>query len=110
LSYTVTDQFAIVGIGGDAFVKAVLDTKAGSSLADQPRYRTAIDRAGASNAGQVYVDLQAIVTAAEGSLPADAKASYDRDVKPYLAPFAAFAAVSQDGDLVHGRIVVTVTK
>jgi hypothetical protein len=110
VSYTVTGESAIVGIGGDAFVKAVLDTKAGSSLADQPRYRTALDRAGASNVSQVYVDLAAIVKATEAALPADARTAYDRDVKPYLAPFAALVVVSQDGDLIHARIVVTVGK
>ena len=48
----------IVGIG-DGFVKAVLDTKAGDSLADQAAYQRAIGLAGASNAGQGFVNLTA---------------------------------------------------
>ena len=110
LSYTVTDTLAIVGIGGDGFVKAVLDTKAGSSLADQPRYTAAFAAAGASNAGSMYIDLKAIVSAVEARLPADSRAAYERDVKPYLAPLSAIAVSSQGGDLMHGRIVLTVTK
>ncbi|HEX7474254.1 MAG TPA: DUF3352 domain-containing protein [Candidatus Limnocylindrales bacterium] len=110
LSYTVTDSLVVVGIGGDGFVKAVLDAKAGASLADQPRYKTALERAGASNLNQGYVDLQAISKAAEAALPPDALAAYQRDVKPYLTPFSALVFTSQGGDLAHGRFVVTVAK
>ena len=110
LSYTVTDDLAIVGIGGDGFVKAVLDTKAGASLADQARYRTAVGLAGASNAGQGYVDVAAIVKLVEAQLPTSARAAYERDTKPYVSPFSALVFASQDGDLGHSRIVVTVAK
>lgn len=110
LSYTVTDAFAIVGIGGDGFVKAVLDTKAGSSLADQARYKSAIGLAGASNSGQGYLDVAAIVKAVEAQLPTDARSAYERDTKPYIAPFSALVVASQGGDLGHSRFVVTVAK
>ncbi len=110
LSYTVTDDLAVIGIGGDGFVKAVLDTKGGASLADQPRYVTAMGRAGASNSSQAFVDVAAIVTAVEAQLPADALKAYEKDTKPYVAPFAAFGYSTQDGDLEHVRFVVTVSK
>jgi hypothetical protein len=110
LSYTVTGDLAIVGVGGDGFVKAVLDTKAGSSLADQPRYKTVIGRAGASNASQGYLDVAAIAKAVEAQLPADVLKAYEKDTKPYLAPFAAFGYSTQGGDLQHVRFVVTVSK
>ncbi len=110
LSYTVTADLAVIGVGGDGFVKAVLDTKAGSSLADQPRYKTAMGRAGASNASQGYVDVAAIVKAVEAQLPSDALKAYKKDTKPYLAPFAAFGYSTQGGDLQHIRFVVTVSK
>ena len=92
LSYTVTDDLAIVGVGGDGFVKAVLDTKSGSSLADQAGYKAAIGLAGASNASQGYVDVAAIVKAIEAQLPADTLKAYQTDTKPYLAPFAGFGS------------------
>ena len=110
LSYTVTDDLAVIGVGGDGFVKAVLDTKAGSSLADQARYKTAIGLAGASNASQGYVDVAAIVKVIEAQLPADTLKAYEADTKPYLAPFAAFGFSTQGGDLQHVRFVVTVGK
>jgi hypothetical protein len=110
LSYTVTDDFAIVGVGGDGFVKAVLDTKAGSSLVDQARYKNALGQAGATNSSQGYVDLAAIVKAVEAQLPSDALKAYERDTKPYVAPFAAFGFSTQGGDLQHVRFVVTVGK
>lgn len=110
LSYTVTDDIAVIGVGGDGFVKAVLDTKAGSSLADEARYKTAIGLAGASNASQGYVDVAAIVKVIEAQLPADTLKAYEADTKPYLAPFAAFGFSTQGGDLQHVRFVVTVGK
>jgi hypothetical protein len=110
LSYTVTDDLAIVGVGGDGFVKAVLDTKSGSSLADQAGYKAAIGLAGASNSSQGYVDVAAIVKAIEAQLPADTLKAYQTDTKPYLAPFAGFGYSTQGGDLQHVRFVVTVNK
>jgi hypothetical protein len=110
LSYTVTDDLAVIGVGGDAFVKAVLDTKAGASLADQARYKTAIERVGASNTSQGYVDVAAIVKAVEAQLPPDVLKAYVKDSKPYVAPFAAFGFGTQAGDLEHVRFVVTVSK
>ena len=106
LSYTVTDDLAVIGVGGDGFVKAVLDTKAGSSLADQARYKTAIGRVGASNTSQGYVDVAAIVKAVEAQLPPDALKAYVKDSKPYVTPFAAFGFGTQAGDLEHVRFVV----
>ena len=78
----------IVGIG-DAFVKAVLDTKPGDSLADQAAYQQAIDLAGASNAGQGYIDLTGLRTGLEapGGRLHEAR-RYDSNVKPYLEPFS----------------------
>lgn len=110
LSYTVTDDLAVIGVGGDGFVKAVLDTKAGASLADQARYKTAIGRVGASNTSQGFVDVAAIVKAVEAQLPPDVLKAYVKDSKPYVTPFAAFGFGTQAGDLEHVRFVVTVSK
>jgi hypothetical protein len=98
----------IVGIGGDAFVKAVLDTKPGSALADQAAYQRAIDLAGSSSASQGYVDITAIRTAAESMAAgsSDLKA-YDSDTKPFLEPFQSLAwSQSNDGNLSTARIVL----
>lgn len=107
LALTVQKGLFIAGLG-DAFVKSVLDTTAGSSLADQERYRTALDRAGTPNAGQVYVDIAGIVAAVEPLLPAPERARYEQEVKPFLDPIGAFAASSTSGDPMRVRFVVTV--
>ncbi|HYC07344.1 MAG TPA: hypothetical protein VEG29_05415, partial [Candidatus Binatia bacterium] len=85
-------------------------TKAGSSLADQARYKTALDRAGAENVASAYVDLHSIVGAIEEYIPASDKASFDTGTKPYLAPLDAVAASYQAGDVMHARFVLTVAK
>ena len=110
ISYTISDGLVVVGVGGDGFVKAVLDTKAGSSLADQARYKTALDRAGAENVASAYVDLHSIVGAIEAYIPASDKASFDTGTKPYLAPLEAVATSHQAGDVMHARFVLTVAK
>ncbi len=97
-------------MGGDAFVKAVLDTKAGSSLADQSRYKTALDRAGAENTASAYLDVQSVLAAVEAAMPAAERAKFDTGTKPYLEPLQAIAVSQQSGDVIHGRFVITVAK
>ncbi len=110
LSYTIHDGLVIVGVGGDAFVKAVLDTKAGSSLADQSGYKTALDRAGAENTASAYLDVQSVLAAVEAAMPAAERAKFDTGTKPYLEPLQAIAVSQQSGDVIHGRFVITVAK
>jgi hypothetical protein len=100
-------DLVIAGIG-DAFVKAVLDTKSGSALADQQAYRDAMDHAGASNAGQLYVDLRSAIETWAAQMPADEYQRWAADIKPYLEPFRAFAAAVSGGDPTRGRVVITV--
>jgi hypothetical protein len=107
LAFTQTKDLVIAGVG-EGFVKAVLDTKAGSSLADQPAYQRAINMAGSSNASQGYLDLTAIRTAIEtfAAGSSDMKA-YDSDVKPFLEPIQSIAWSQAAGaDLSTARIVL----
>ena len=94
--------------GGETFVKAVLDTKAGATLAEQETYKLTMERAGASNTGQLFIDLKALVNIAAQQLPADALARYQSDFKPYLDPFRGFAASGSAGDPNRARFVITV--
>ena len=110
LSYTLNDGLVIFGAGGDGFVKAVLDTKAGSSLADQARYRTAIDAAGGANGSQGYLDLRAVIEAVQADLPATQRTQFDRDVKPYVDPFQAIGLAGHGGEIQHVMTVLTVGK
>ena len=93
LAIAQTSSLVIAGVG-DGFVKAVLDTKAGSSLADQPGYQKAINLAGANNGAQMFVDLTAIRTAIEAlAAKSSGIAAYDSDVKPYLIPIESIGPV-----------------
>jgi len=108
IAFAVRDDLVAIG-WGDAFVKQVLDAKAGASLADQARYKQAIDLVGAENIGQAYVDLAAVREAIESSFPAGADLhQYTAEYKPYLAPFDLLAMASTaDGGVVTGTVVVT---
>ena len=100
-------ELVIIG-ASPSFVTAVLDTPAGASLADGERYRTAIARAGASNNGQVYLDVPRLVELVVGQLPEDQRQLYQREIAPYLAPIQAFAAAGSLGDPIRSTFVVTV--
>jgi hypothetical protein len=109
LSFTVQGGVAIVGTG-PAWVKSIVDVKSGSSLADQARYKTAMDRVGAKNGSSVFVDLAAIRKLVEPLMAKDAGAKYETDVKPYLEPFDVLAGASRTSDgKVLSRYVLTVT-
>ncbi|HTC85946.1 MAG TPA: DUF3352 domain-containing protein, partial [Candidatus Acidoferrum sp.] len=110
LSFTLSNGLVVFGVGGDGFVKAVLDTKAGSSLADQARYKTAIDAVGGANVSQGYLDLRAVIDAVVSQLPADQKAKYESDVRPYLDPLQSFSLAGHAGDVQHAISVLTVGK
>jgi hypothetical protein len=92
LSWTVTDDLVVVGLGPD-FVKHVLDTDPASSLAHNDRYQSLLDRTGTENAGSYFVDVTAIRAAIEEAVPdgPGMLERYESQVKPFLAPFDAFA-------------------
>jgi hypothetical protein len=107
LAFTQASDRVIVGIG-DGFVKAVLDTKPGSSLADQAGYQHAIDLVGSSNVSQAYLDLTTVRTAIEAlAAGSSGIAAYDSDVKPFLEPIQSIALSYVVGaDVSTGRIVL----
>jgi hypothetical protein len=94
---------------GESFARRILETAAGSSLADQAAYKTALGLSFATNSGQVYVAAAPLLAFADTTIPADAKAGFDSDVKPYLAPFDAFLeTASSDSSGTRIRFVITV--
>ncbi len=100
-------DLVIAGLG-DVFVKAVIDTKAGASLADQADYRHTLDQAGSSNTGQLYINLQSALDLVVQHLPADELRHYQADIKPYLDPFRAVAVSGSAGDPNRARFVISV--
>ncbi len=108
VSYTTQGGLAVFGIG-DRFVKSVVDTKPGSSLADQARYARALQLAGATNTGQVYLDIPAVVDPIVASLDPTNRALYEREYKPYVTPLDAVALTAgRDGPNLHLRLAFAV--
>jgi uncharacterized protein DUF3352 len=94
---------------GESFARRILETAAGSSLADRAAYKTALGLSFPSNSGQLYVAAAPLLAFADTAIPTDAKASFDADVKPYIAPFDAFIeTVASDPSGTRIRFVITV--
>jgi hypothetical protein len=93
----------VVVIGyGSSFVNAVLDAGPGTSLADDARFKALLGRVGADNLGMSFIDIAAIRALveplAQSAAPADAWATYVREIQPYLKPLDAVVSnVRKDG-------------
>ena len=107
LAIVVTDEIAAVGM--ESWVKSVLDTEAGSSLANDARFTGALGRVDAEHASLVYVNINGIREMIEGLLPPDAAGEYQDKVRPWLEPFDTFITTSTVGDDVdRTNTVITV--
>ncbi|MGK2850183.1 MAG: DUF3352 domain-containing protein [Candidatus Limnocylindrales bacterium] len=112
IAYTVTDDVVVLG-SGPAFVKSVLDAGAGSSLADDGRFKGLVDRVGATHTGVSFVDIAAIRGLVEGLLSeatAAERAEYEESVKPFLVPFDAFVAATVTGDDLDAQHAIITVK
>jgi hypothetical protein len=99
LAYAVTDRLVVAGVG-DGFVKAVLDTQPGASLASDGRFNAATDRAGSANRGLTYLDIVATRELIENLVPASERAQYETSYKPYLLALQALVVSNrEDGSL-----------
>ncbi len=108
LAYSVTDDVVVIG-SSPAFVKRVLDTEAGTSLASNPTFTDAVGRVGTDATGLTYLDIASMRALAEGQMSGEELAKYKSDVQPFLEPFEAFAATSTvGGDLDTMTSVITV--
>lgn len=108
LAYSVSDDVVVIGSSPE-FVKHVLDTDAGNSLASDPGFKSTVGRIGNEVTGLTYLDIAAMRTLAEGQMSGDELAKYKTDVQPFLEPFDAFAATSAvGGDLDTTTTVITV--
>jgi hypothetical protein len=109
IAATVHD--GVFAVGTIDFVKAVVDTKAGSSLADAAAYTRAVERAGGDGVADIFVNIAGLRAGIEAMLPAGEKARYETEVKPFIEPFEAFAAVIEaPSTTAVGRAVITFTK
>lgn len=110
LAVAATDQVVVLG-ASPSFVRAVLDAGAGDSLADNGRYQELLGKVGAENVGVTFVDLAAIRGLLEtlGASEPAAMETYNRDIKPYLAPFDAIISGGRlDGEVDRSMTLITV--
>jgi uncharacterized protein DUF3352 len=112
VEFSIAAKGRILLIGtGEAFMSAVLNTQPGSGLADQATYKQATARALSNSRGTVYVAIHDIIGMAEAFLPANDKAAWESDVKPYVAPFQALSiTANDDASGVHSRLTISVTQ
>lgn len=107
ISYTITDGQLLLGV--DSFVTDALDRDPGNSLASQPRFRAALDAAGADNWALFYVDIGRARDAFEGLMPLEQRARYDAEIRQYVAPFSQFILTSSmDGEDTITRMLLFV--
>lgn len=108
-SLAARDDVLMIGLG-DGVIEHVLDVPSGSSLASNPTYTRAIELAGTPNDIEAFIAIDSIVGWAEAHLiGADAKASFEQDVKPYLEHLAGLAEASESTTTgALARIVLTV--
>jgi len=108
-AYTATDDIVIFG-GNATFVKAALDAAAGDSLADSERYRSAIAKTGASNAGAAYVDVTKLRELAElnsEDLGIDLE-EYRTEILPWIEPFDVIVQSTVSGNPMRANAYVIV--
>jgi hypothetical protein len=87
-----------------AFVKAILDTKPGATLADSSRFTSMAGRVAASNHAFAWVDIAAIRDVLLAKMPSAERSRYEADIAPYLAPLdGAVGAATHDGSLERAQ-------
>jgi len=109
IAYAESSDIVVIGVG-DVYVKAILDVKPGSSLADGARYKGLIDRVGSKNTSSFYVDVASARDAAEAfaaKLPVDL-GTYRSEYRPYLLPVDAIVGATVTGDFDRSTFVITV--
>lgn len=98
LQYTLTDDRVLIGLG-DGFVERSLLLEDGASLANDERFRAAVESVGGfTNAGMAWLDLAGTREAIEGLVAAmapDGMAGYESDVQPWLLPFDYAVSVAR---------------
>ncbi len=91
----------------DAFVKAVIDTTSGNSLASQADYAAVMSAVGSSNAMSSYVNVPALMDQLGPALFSASPSQWSLDYKPYFDHVGGIGSAVVDGNTVILRFVVT---
>ncbi len=109
LSLAVTLSNGRLYLGLQDFVTTALDQQASDSLAAQPHLQAAINQVGASNTGVVFVDVDGIWSFVESQMPAESRAQYETEGKPFIDPLSDFVVVTRNDNGIndgHGFLYV----
>ena len=110
LAWSVTDDVVVLG-SSPSFVRTVLDVPGAESLAENDRFEALVGRAGREHSGLFWVDVAAARGLAEGILPAEDRADYDREIRPYVEALDAVLGTQVMGsDVDASSIYVTVSE
>jgi hypothetical protein len=109
--FAATVQGGVFAVGTVDFVKGVVDTERDTSLAATEAYRRAISAAGGTGVSEVFIHIAGLAAGIETMIPADEQERFRTEVKPFLEPFEAFAALEgPPGATIESRAVITFTK
>lgn len=110
-AFAATVQGGVLAVGTVDFVKGVVDTEPDTSLAATEAYRRAVSAAGGTGVSEVFVHLAGLATGVEAMIPAEERERFRTEVKPFLEPLEAFAALAgPPGATTESRAVITFTK
>lgn len=109
LVYTATDRAVVLTVD-PAFAKGVIDaSKGGDSLLKSARFTALLGGADRQVTGLAWLDATAVRELAETLMPADERAKYDADIRPYLLPVdALLATTTVDGDLQRSTTTLSI--
>jgi hypothetical protein len=99
IGWALRDDLFVLGVG-EGSVAWALDATPQTALSKSLAYLGALRAAGAqAGQGRLFVDIAALRGGLEALIPADSRAKYELDVKPWLAPLSAFVTVGYlEGD------------
>ncbi len=101
----------LVVTSGESEMAAILNTAAGSSLADNASFKHALTRGLASARTTIYVGVGATVDLVKDFLSADELTVFTKDAAPYIEPFEGFLLqATSDAAGNRSRMVITVTQ
>ena len=96
-------------LGTHDFVTGTLDRTRAESLAARPEYQAALNAAGTSNSGVMFVDIAALRTAYEGMLPTESSGDYNLNEQPFLEPLSNLSVVNvTDGNTMVSHVFLYV--
>lgn len=110
LAWAVTDDVVVFG-SSPSFVRTVLDVPAGDSLAENDRFEELLGRAGREHSGLFWLDVAGARGLVEGLLPADERAEYGSEIRPYVEALDAVLGTQVVGsDVDAASIYLTVSE